>query len=65
MSMVDLDVEQARRFFGLRFFGALAAVSAAAPLMRPGGSITLAVELAPVRVNAVSPGVLRSPSGRG
>jgi len=91
MSMVDLDVEQAHRFFGLRFFGALAAVSAAAPLMRPGGSITLttgtakdrpragwavpagicgavealtralAVELAPIRVNAVSPGVLRSP----
>lgn len=70
---------------------ARAAVSAAAPLVRPGGSITLttgtaedrpgagwavpasicgavgaptralAVELAPVRVNAVSPSVLRSP----
>jgi NAD(P)-dependent dehydrogenase (short-subunit alcohol dehydrogenase family) len=91
MSVIELDVEQARRFFGLRFFSALAAVSAVAPLVRPGGSITLttgtakdrpgagwavaasicgavealtkalAVELAPVRVNAVSPGVLRSP----
>jgi NAD(P)-dependent dehydrogenase (short-subunit alcohol dehydrogenase family) len=90
-SVIELDVEQARRFFDLRFFGALAAVSAAAPLVRPGGSITLttgtakdrpgagwavpasicgavealtkalAVELAPIRVNAVSPGVLRSP----
>jgi NAD(P)-dependent dehydrogenase (short-subunit alcohol dehydrogenase family) len=91
MPVMGLDVEQARRFFGLRFFSALTAVSAAAPLVRPGGSITLttgtakdrpgagwavpasicgavealtkalAVELAPVRVNAVSPGVLRSP----
>jgi NAD(P)-dependent dehydrogenase (short-subunit alcohol dehydrogenase family) len=91
MPMAELDVEQARQLFGLRLFSALAAVSAAAPLVRTGGSITLttgtdkdrpgagwavpasicgavealtkalAVELAPIRVNAVSPGVLRSP----
>lgn len=86
-----LDIDVAQRFFGIRFFGALAAARAAAPLLRPGGSITLttgsakdrpqagwavaasvcgavqaltkalAVEIAPLRVNAVSPGVIRSP----
>jgi NAD(P)-dependent dehydrogenase (short-subunit alcohol dehydrogenase family) len=75
----------------VRYFGALWAVHAAMPHLRPGGSITLtagiaghrpgpgwavaasicgavesltralAVELAPIRVNAVSPGVVRSP----
>lgn len=92
MTPVDqLDADQAVRFFGVRYFGALAAVRAAVPHLRPGGSITLttgvakdrpgagwalpasicgaidalaralAVELAPIRVNAVSPGVVRSP----
>lgn len=92
LSTVDeLDLDAARQFFALRYFGALAAVKAAAPLIRPGGSIVLttgnakdrpqagwsvgssicgaiealtralAVELAPTRVNAVSPGVVRSP----
>lgn len=86
-----LDLGAARRFFDLRYFGALAAAQAAAPHLRPGGSIilttgsalarpragwsvaasvlgavdaltrALAVELAPVRVNAVCPGVVRSP----
>jgi NAD(P)-dependent dehydrogenase (short-subunit alcohol dehydrogenase family) len=86
-----LDLGAARRFFDLRYFGALTAAQAAAPHLRPGGSITLttggalarprpgwsvavsvlgavdaltralAVELAPVRVNAVCPGVVRSP----
>jgi NAD(P)-dependent dehydrogenase (short-subunit alcohol dehydrogenase family) len=86
-----LDLGQARRFFELRYFGALTAAQAAAPHLRPGGSITLttgaalprprpgwsvaasvigavdaltralAVELAPLRVNAVCPGVVRSP----
>jgi NAD(P)-dependent dehydrogenase (short-subunit alcohol dehydrogenase family) len=86
-----LDLDAARRFFDLRYFGALAAAQASAPHLRPGGSITLttgsalgrprpgwsvavsvlgavdaltralAVELAPVRVNAVCPGVVRSP----
>ena len=86
-----LDLGAARRFFDLRYFGALTAAQAAAPHLRPGGSITLttggalarprpgwtvavsvlgavdaltralAVELAPIRVNAVCPGVVRSP----
>jgi NAD(P)-dependent dehydrogenase (short-subunit alcohol dehydrogenase family) len=91
MPVADVDLERARDFFGLRYFGALTAVQAAAPHIRPGGSITLttgtakdrpragwsvassicgaidaltralAVELAPIRVNAVSPGVVRTP----
>jgi len=86
-----LELDQARQFFELRYFGALRAAQAAAPHLRPGGSITLttgaalprprpgwsvaasvigavdaltralAVELAPLRVNAVCPGVVRSP----
>ena len=86
-----MDMDQARQFFSLRYFGALTAVQAAAPHLRPGGSITLtsgiaserpgpgwslaasvcgavealtralAVELAPIRVNVVAPGVVRSP----
>jgi NAD(P)-dependent dehydrogenase (short-subunit alcohol dehydrogenase family) len=89
--MAALDLDKAREFFALRYFGALWAVHAAAPHLRPGGSITLtsgiagrrpgpgwavaasicgavesltralAVELAPIRVNAVCPGVVRSP----
>jgi NAD(P)-dependent dehydrogenase (short-subunit alcohol dehydrogenase family) len=91
MPVDDFDMERARSFFTLRFFGALSAVSAALPHLRPGGSVVLttgtagerpdpgwavpasicgainslvralAVELAPVRVNAVSPGRVRSP----
>jgi NAD(P)-dependent dehydrogenase (short-subunit alcohol dehydrogenase family) len=91
MPVASLDLGRARDFFGLRYFGALAAVRAAVPHLRPGGSITLttgtagdrpepgwavassicgaivsltralAVELAPIRVNAVQPGVTRSP----
>jgi NAD(P)-dependent dehydrogenase (short-subunit alcohol dehydrogenase family) len=86
-----LDLAVARQFFETRYFGALWAVHAAAPHMRPGSSITLtsggagrrplpgwsvvssicgamesltralSVELAPIRVNAVSAGVIRSP----
>lgn len=86
-----LDLDQARSFFQVRYFGALNAVSAAAPQIRPGGSITLtsgsartrpgagwavasslcgaitslagalALELAPIRVNTVEPGIVRSP----
>ncbi|WP_405493651.1 SDR family oxidoreductase [Nocardia sp. NBC_00511] len=89
--VADLDLEAARKFFELRYFGVLAAVQAAAPHLRVDGSITLttgtasprpvpgssvassvcgaiealtralAVELAPIRVNAVMPGVVRSP----
>ncbi|MFJ8625709.1 SDR family oxidoreductase [Kitasatospora sp. NPDC093550] len=91
MPLDDLDLDAARRFFTLRYFGALDAVRAAAPRLRPGGSITLtsgtagrrpgpgwsvaasicgaieslvralAVELAPIRVNAVRAGMLRTP----
>jgi NAD(P)-dependent dehydrogenase (short-subunit alcohol dehydrogenase family) len=91
MSLDTLDLDKAREFFTLRYFGALWAVHAAIPHLRPGGSITLttgiasqrpgpgwavaasicgavesltralAVELAPIRVNAVSPGIVRSP----
>lgn len=91
MPVDTLDLDAAREFFGVRYFGALAAVKAAVPRLRPGGSITLtsgtaaarggrgwgigasicgaiealtrslAVELAPLRVNAVAPGVVRSP----
>jgi NAD(P)-dependent dehydrogenase (short-subunit alcohol dehydrogenase family) len=91
MTLENLDLDQAREFFGLRYFGALWAAHAAAPHLRPGGSITLttgiagsrpfpglavvasvcgavesltralAVELAPIRVNAVCPGLVRSP----
>jgi NAD(P)-dependent dehydrogenase (short-subunit alcohol dehydrogenase family) len=95
MPLDTLDLDEARRFFGLRYFGALAAIQAAAPHLRTGGSITLtsgsaaarggagwgigasvcgaiesltrslAVELAPLRVNAVAPGVVRSPLWQG
>ncbi|MEU7843990.1 SDR family oxidoreductase [Micromonospora sp. NPDC049114] len=91
MSVDALDLAAARAAFDLRYFGALSAVNAALPHLRPGGSITLttgtanhrpsagwtvpssitgaidalvralAVELAPIRVNAVSAGVIRSP----
>jgi NAD(P)-dependent dehydrogenase (short-subunit alcohol dehydrogenase family) len=91
MNLEELDIQAARDFFGLRFFGALAAVKAATPHIRQGGSITLtsgsaaerpgtgwsvpasicgainsltkslAVELSPIRVNAVAPGAVRSP----
>jgi NAD(P)-dependent dehydrogenase (short-subunit alcohol dehydrogenase family) len=91
MPMDTLDLEAARSFFALRYFGVLGAVRAAMPHLRKDGSITLttgtakdrpgpgwavaasicgamealtkalAVELAPVRVNVVSPGFVRSP----
>lgn len=91
MPVAEFDLERAQTFFRTRYFGALTVVHAAAPRLRPVGSITLtsgsaarrpgpgwavaasvcgamnaltralAVELAPVRVNAVAPGVVRSP----
>jgi len=91
MDVATLDLDKAREFFALRYFGALGAVHAAVPHLQPGGSVTLtsgiagrrpgpgwavaasicgavesltralAVELAPIRVNAVCPGVVRSP----
>lgn len=89
-NMVDTDMEAAVAFFAIRYWGALAAVKYAAPLINQGGSINLtsgiasqrpmagwglgasicgamdaftkamAVELAPIRVNNVSPGVVRT-----
>lgn len=88
ISQAELD--RARDFFGLRYWGALAAIKYAIPRLNPRGSITLtggtagarpskgwslassicgaieglvratAVELAPVRVNAVVPGLIRT-----
>lgn len=90
----ELDIDQARAFFDLRYWGALTAAKAAQGRLRPGGSIVftsgvagarplagwslgasicsamegltraLAVELAPIRVNIVSPGVVRTPLWR-
>jgi len=37
----DMDMEKARSFFTLRYWGALTAVKYAAPLIKPGGSINL------------------------
>lgn len=89
--LADITPEIARSFFDTRYVGALTAIRAVVPAIRPNGSITLtsgsagdrpgagwslgasicgainsltralAIELAPLRVNAVSPGVLRSP----
>lgn len=91
MPIDGLNLDQARGFFQIRFFGALNAVSIAAKHIRREGSITLtsgsartrpgagwsvasslcgattslagalAVELAPIRVNVVEPGIVRSP----
>ena len=88
--IADTDLAEARNFFKLRFWGALAAVKYGAPLIREGGSISLtsgiasqrpgagwgmaaaicgamegftramAMELAPIRVNAVMPGVIET-----
>ncbi len=86
----DTDLNKARSFWGLRFWGAFAAVKYAIPYINAGGSINLtggnagirpgsgwsvasaicgamegfvralAVELAPIRVNSVVPGVVRT-----
>ncbi|MEU4601679.1 SDR family oxidoreductase [Kribbella sp. NPDC023972] len=91
LEVESIELARARQAFELRYFGALGAVSAAAPRIRPGGSVVLttgaaadrpgpgwsvaasicgavdalvralAVELAPLRVNAVKPGVVRTP----
>lgn len=86
-----LEMDAIRKAFDVRVFGAIAAIKAALPHMRQGGSIVLtsgiasarapkgltigasicsamegltralAVELAPLRVNIVSPGFVRTP----
>ena len=88
--IADTDLDEAKNFFTLRYWGALAAVKYGAPLINKGGSINLtsgiasqrpgvgwfmgssicgamegftramAVELAPIRVNAVMPGVIET-----
>lgn len=87
----DTNIDQARDFFTLRFWGPFAAVKYGVPFLNAGGSISLtsgtasarpgagwsvasaicgamegfvramAVELAPLRVNCVVPGVVRTP----
>jgi len=89
-TIADTDIDQARQFFTLRFWGAYTAVKYGAKFINPGGSIglmggnanlrpgkgwtiassicgamegltrALAVELAPLRVNLVAPGVVRT-----
>jgi NAD(P)-dependent dehydrogenase (short-subunit alcohol dehydrogenase family) len=86
----ETDIDKARQFFNLRFWGAFTAVKYGAPHINPGGSVSLtsgnasirpgkgwtiaagicgameglvralAVELSPIRVNSVMPGVVRS-----
>ncbi|QKJ31763.1 SDR family oxidoreductase [Mucilaginibacter mali] len=87
----DTNIDDARQYFNIRYWGAVSTVKYAAPSINPGGSIVLtsgvaslrpqagwgmgasicaamegftramAVELAPVRINLVSPGFVRSP----
>ena len=86
----ETEIDKARQFFNLRFWGAYAAVKYGAPHINPGGSVcltsgnasirpgkgwtmaasicgameglvrALAVELSPIRVNSVVPGVVKS-----
>ncbi|WP_343691613.1 SDR family oxidoreductase [Chitinophaga sp.] len=86
----DMDLADSRRYFDIRYWGAVAAVKYGAPHINAGGSVTLtggiaavkptvswsigssicaamegftrvmALELAPVRVNLVRPGLVRS-----
>jgi NAD(P)-dependent dehydrogenase (short-subunit alcohol dehydrogenase family) len=89
--LAELDMDAARAFFAIRYFGAVDAVRAAVPRLRAGGSVTLtgglaawrppatgwslvasvcgamesltralALELAPIRVNLVRPGLVRT-----
>jgi NAD(P)-dependent dehydrogenase (short-subunit alcohol dehydrogenase family) len=90
-SLASVDLATARRFFGLRYWGALLAAKYGSGSIRTGGSIVftsgiaagrpragwalgasicaamegltraLAVELAPIRVNIVSPGMVKTP----
>jgi NAD(P)-dependent dehydrogenase (short-subunit alcohol dehydrogenase family) len=90
IKLADIEVAAAKKYFDLRYFGAITAVRYGAPCINPGGSIvltsgiasprpgpgwflgasicaaiegftrTISIELSPVRVNAVSPGVVRT-----
>ena len=89
-NITDADIEKAKEFFNVRYWGAYASVKYAAPCINEGGSINLtsgiaslrpgagwslgasicaamdaftramSVELSPIRVNNVSPGVIRT-----
>jgi NAD(P)-dependent dehydrogenase (short-subunit alcohol dehydrogenase family) len=89
--LASIDIEAARRFFGLRYWGAFLAAKYCSSTIRESGSIVftsgvagqrprpgwsvaasicaamegltraLAVELAPIRVNIVSPRVVKTP----
>ena len=89
-SIAETNIDSAREFFTLRFWGAYAAAKYASPLINEGGSMNftsgiagirpgknwsvaaslctameglvraLAVELAPIRVNCVIPGVVKT-----
>ena len=86
----ETDIDQARTFFNVRYWGALTSIKYAAPYLNANGSISLisgtanarpgkgwgiassicgaveglvramAVELAPIRVNSVVPGVIET-----
>jgi NAD(P)-dependent dehydrogenase (short-subunit alcohol dehydrogenase family) len=86
----DMDINKAKDFFSIRFWGALTAIKYAKPYLKEGGSITLmsgnfgqrpskgyslgaaicgamdaltramAVELAPLRVNNIAAGVIKT-----
>lgn len=86
----NMDLAASRKYFDIRYWGAVAAVKYGAPHINPGGSVTLtsgiasikptiswslgssicaamegftrvmALELAPVRVNIVCPGLVKS-----
>ncbi len=88
--MENVNIEEARRYFNVRYWGAFTAIKYAAPHISKKGSIVLtsgivatrpvkgwslgssicaamegltramAIELAPVRVNIVSPGIIRT-----
>jgi NAD(P)-dependent dehydrogenase (short-subunit alcohol dehydrogenase family) len=91
-SLANTDVEEARRAFELRYWGAYFAAKYGSVSIRPGGSIVftsglggrrppgpgwtlvasvaaaveglaraLALELAPIRVNVVAPGLVKTP----
>jgi NAD(P)-dependent dehydrogenase (short-subunit alcohol dehydrogenase family) len=90
-NFLELDVARARKAFDSKIWGQYHAAKYGAPMIRPGGSITLmagsysqrphpgvavaatmngameslgralAVELAPIRVNVISPGVVDTP----
>lgn len=89
--LATTDLDAARQFWNIRFWGAFVAAKLGSPRINPGGSIVLssgiaslrpqsgwtvcsslcgamesltralAVELAPIRVNAVAPGFVRTP----